>query len=144
MNKNLINLAVALLFSVSAYAIQNSFDIWTNISDASKVYADNGYNNGELTISGFQKKVGSRVEKTVQLRIELFKKVGSRAEFTHYIGNISNGTNLPANVTIYKSNSNGAKLGSRSEGTFKIDTADNQTIAGELLNRPVSAHVEEQ
>lgn len=140
MKKILINFTLAALLSFSAYAIQEKVSIWTNITGASNEYVDAAHANGEITIKGFQKKIGSRTEKKIQLRIESFKKIGSRAEFKYFVGDVKEGANLPQTISIFKSGPTWKKLGSRSEGDFSIETADKKSITGTLLNNPVSAN----
>jgi hypothetical protein len=140
MKKTLINFTLAALLSFSAYAIQEKVSIWTNITGAGTEYVDTAHASGEITIKGFQKKIGSRTEKNIQLRIESFKKVGSRAEFNYFVGDVKEGTDLPQTISIFKSSAAWNKIGSRSEGSFAIDTADKKSITGTLLNNPVSAN----
>jgi hypothetical protein len=140
MKKILINTTLAALLSLSAFAIQEKVSIWTNLNGSNTSYVDTAHANGEISIKGFQKKIGSRTEKKIQLRIESFKKIGSRAEFKYFVGDVKEGSELPQTISIFKSNSAWKKLGSRSEGSFEIETADKKSISGSLLSNPISAN----
>lgn len=126
MNKMILNVVLAVSISASAFAMNNLFSIDT---DEAVTYSDIAYNGGELSIKG--EKVGSSSE--VLLKVELFKKIGSKVEIEKFVGDIEEGTELPTAVEIYKSNDGTTRAGSSSEGEMNIDVATETQITGTLF-----------
>ncbi len=135
MNKTILNFALALSLTVSAFALDNVFSIST---DSRTSYVDNGYNGGELTIKG--QKLGS-TSSNVQLRIETFRKVGSSVQLNRYVSNIAQGTQLPTQVRVYNSNSSWGQVGSRNQGLLDINLGDGSNLSGVIFNRSFNANI---
>lgn len=133
MTKTLINLTAALILTFSAFAMENIFSIST---DSSKFYEDTGFSRGELTIVGHKK---SQTTKETQLRIELFKKVGSSVQLDRFVSSLNDGTALPANVKVYNSNDSWQRVGSRSQGEMNIIVGDGKNLTGDLFGENFNA-----
>lgn len=135
MNKTLLNFAAALVLTFSAFAVENIFSISTNNTN---FYEDSGFKNGELTITGHK---ANSASSDVQLRIELFKKVGSSVQLDRFVSNMSEGTSLPAQVKVYNSNDSWQRIGSRSQGDMNIAVGDEMNLTGDLFGSSFNANL---
>lgn len=133
MNKTFLNFAAAFILTFSAFAMENIFSIST---DSSKFYEDNGFSRGELTIIGHKK---TPTDKSVQLRMELFKKVGSSVQLDRFISSLSEGSALPMQAKVYKSNNNWQRVGSSSQGEINVTVGDDKNLTGELFGNSFNA-----
>ena len=139
MNKTSLNLVLALVLSVSAFAVENIFSISTSITDS---YVDYGYKRGALTIKGHAVTKNDVVTDEVQLRIEHLRKVGSSVRPRLYIASVNKGAALPATSTVYRSNDAWQRVGSKSAGDIDLNVADETSMSGTFLKNSFTANVE--